>query len=143
MSPDATLAHEAGAADRNVCQSGCPFPTIQCAINSSHPADVIHIGAGTYFENPQVPNQRLTFVGAGQDLTVIDGIAVEAECVAQILNSSITRNTAACLAGEERHGPRAAPCPVMILPLPAGSTRPGTFLAAASSITTHCSSNKY
>jgi hypothetical protein len=69
----ATLAHEAGAADLNVCQSGCTFPTIQSAINSSHPTDVIHIAAGTYFENLLVPNQRLTIVGAGQDGTVIDG----------------------------------------------------------------------
>jgi nitrous oxidase accessory protein NosD len=69
----ATLAHEAGAADLNVCASGCAFPTIQSAINSSHADDVIHIAAGTYFENLLVPNQRLTFVGAGEDLTVIDG----------------------------------------------------------------------
>ena len=69
----ASLAHEASAADLNVCASGCPFPTIQSAINSSHVDDVIHIAAGTYFENLLVPNQRLTIVGAGQDLTVIDG----------------------------------------------------------------------
>ena len=69
----ATLAHAAGAADLNVCASGCAFPTIQSAINSSHAEDVIHIAAGTYFENLLVPNQRLTFVGAGEDLTVIDG----------------------------------------------------------------------
>src|SRR3569832_1183481 len=69
----ATLAHEAGAADLNVCASGCSFPTIQSAINSSHANDVIHIAAGTYFENLLVPNQRLTIVGAGQNLTVIDG----------------------------------------------------------------------
>jgi hypothetical protein len=69
----ATLAHEASAADLSVCASGCPFPTIQSAINSSHANDVIRIAAGTYFENLLVPNQRLTLVGAGQDLTVIDG----------------------------------------------------------------------
>jgi len=69
----ATLAHEASAANLDVCQTGCVFPTIQTAINSSHAGDVIRVAAGTYFENLQVPNQRLTIVGAGQDLTVIDG----------------------------------------------------------------------
>jgi predicted outer membrane repeat protein len=69
----ASLAHEASAADLNVCQLGCVFPTIQSAVNSSHAGDVIHVAAGTYFENLEVPNQRLTILGAGQDQTVIDG----------------------------------------------------------------------
>lgn len=69
----ASLAHEASAATLDVCQTGCVFSTIQTAINSSHAGDVIRIAAGTYFENLLVPNQRLTIVGAGQDLTVIDG----------------------------------------------------------------------
>ena len=69
----ASLAHEASAATLDVCQTGCVFSTIQTAINTSHAGDVIRVAAGTYFENLQVPNQRLTIVGAGQDLTVIDG----------------------------------------------------------------------
>jgi hypothetical protein len=69
----ASLAHQASATDLNVCQTGCVFPTIQSAIDNSRDNDVIHIAAGTYFENLQVPNRQLTIVGAGQDLTVIDG----------------------------------------------------------------------
>jgi len=69
----ASLAREASAATLDVCRSGCVFPTIQSAIDSSHDNDLIRIAAGTYFENLQIPNRQLTLVGAGQDLTVIDG----------------------------------------------------------------------
>ena len=69
----ASLAHQASAVTLDVCQTGCVFPTIQSAIDNSHDNDVIRIAAGTYFENLQVPNRQLTLVGAGQDLTVIDG----------------------------------------------------------------------
>jgi hypothetical protein len=100
----ATLAHEAGAADLNVCQSGCPFPTIQSAINSSHPADVIHIAAGTYFENLLVPNQRLTFVGAGQDLTVIDGRQRGTVVTLGAFGDSTTAQTVAIVGVTITHG---------------------------------------
>ena len=69
----AAVAHEASAADLTVCPAGCQHVTIQSAIDSSRAGDVIHIAAGTYFENLLVPNRRLTLLGAGQDLTQIDG----------------------------------------------------------------------
>jgi hypothetical protein len=69
----AAVAHEATAADLTVCPTGCQHVTIQSAIDSSQPGDVIHIAAGTYFENLLVPNKRLTLLGAGQDLTEING----------------------------------------------------------------------
>jgi Pectinesterase len=100
----ATLAHEASAADLNVCQSGCPFPTIQSAINSSHANDVIHIAAGTYFENLQVPNQRLTFVGAGQDLTVIDGRRRGTVVTLGAFGDSTTAQTVSIIAVTITHG---------------------------------------
>lgn len=69
----ASFAHQASAADLTVCPAGCQHVTIQSAIDSSHAGDVIHIAAGTYFENLLVPNRRLTLLGAGQDLTEING----------------------------------------------------------------------
>ena len=69
----AAVAHEASAADLTVCSAGCQHVTIQSAIDSSQPGDIIHIAAGTYFENLLVPNRRLTLLGAGQDLTEING----------------------------------------------------------------------
>jgi hypothetical protein len=70
----ASFAYEANASDLTVCRAGCQHATIQSAIDSSQPGDVIHIAAGTYFENLLVPNKRLTFLGAGQDQTAIDGL---------------------------------------------------------------------
>ena len=69
----ASFAQQASAADLTVCPAGCQHVTIQSAIDSSHAGDVIHIAAGTYFENLLVPNRRLTLLGAGQDLTEING----------------------------------------------------------------------
>jgi len=69
----ASLVQTANAADLSVCLTGCPFATIQSAINSSHSGDVVHIAAGTYFENLSIDGKRLTLLGAGEDLTVIDG----------------------------------------------------------------------
>jgi len=100
----ATLAHEAGAADLNVCASGCSFPTIQSAINSSHANDVIHIAAGTYFENLLVPNQRLTIVGAGQNLTVIDGRQRGTVVTLGAFGNSTTAQTVSIIGVTVTHG---------------------------------------
>jgi hypothetical protein len=69
----ATVTHTANATDLSVCKTGCPYATIQSAINNSRSGDVIHIGAGTYFENLLIEGERLTLIGAGEDLTEING----------------------------------------------------------------------
>jgi hypothetical protein len=70
----ATVTHTANATDISVCKTGCPYATIQSAINNSRSGDVIHIGAGTYFENLLIQGgERLTLIGAGEDLTEING----------------------------------------------------------------------
>jgi len=60
-------------ATRGVCKTGCTFTTIQSAINASRSGDTINIAAGTYAENLVIEGKTLTLIGAGQDLTVIDG----------------------------------------------------------------------
>jgi predicted outer membrane repeat protein len=62
----------ASAADLNVCSQGCTYSTVQGAIDNARSADTIHIAAGTYFENLTI-DKSLTLVGAGNDLTIIDG----------------------------------------------------------------------
>ena len=56
---------------RDVCHNGCPYATIQGAINNSSPGDTIRIAAGTYFEHLSVP-KSLILVGAGAGQTVVD-----------------------------------------------------------------------
>ena len=62
----------AQASTLNVCKSGCTYSTIQAAVNAANTADVIQIGAGTYFENIVI-TKSLTLLGGGEDFTVIDG----------------------------------------------------------------------
>lgn len=69
----ASLARQANASDLSVCATGCPLATIQSAIDSSHDGDIIHIGPGVYFENLNIGNERLTLLGAGEDVTQING----------------------------------------------------------------------
>src|SRR5581483_4014991 len=63
----------ASAADLSVCAHGCGFTSIQAAANAARSGDKIHIGQGTYFENVVIPTKGLTFIGAGKDLTTVDG----------------------------------------------------------------------
>jgi predicted outer membrane repeat protein len=64
---------QAAAATLNVCASGCPFTTIQSAVDHAAAGDTIAIAAGTYFENVTIPGNRLTLQGVGRRRVVIDG----------------------------------------------------------------------
>jgi hypothetical protein len=63
------FAGPALAAQRNVCHLGCPYTSIQSAINAASAGDTIAIGAGSYYENVVV-NKPVTLRGLGL-LTVI------------------------------------------------------------------------
>ena len=56
----------------NVCASGCPFTSVQDAIDAANPGDTIHICAGTY-GGVNIVNKDLTLRGAGQERTTLDG----------------------------------------------------------------------
>jgi hypothetical protein len=73
LSLGAVATSAAAAADLHVCAQTCSYATIQSAINNAHNGDVIHIAAGTYFENLRVAGKSVTLLGAGEDNTVIDG----------------------------------------------------------------------
>ena len=49
------------------------YPTIQSAINAAVPGDVVQVGPGTYVENLDLLGKEIQLVGAGPDLTTIDG----------------------------------------------------------------------
>jgi predicted outer membrane repeat protein len=68
----AAWSSSAHGATLSVCKSGCPYTSIQAAINSANANDVIQVGAGTFFENIVI-SKSLTILGAGEDDTVIDG----------------------------------------------------------------------
>src|SRR5690348_12990777 len=62
----------APAATLNVCPSGCPYSSIQDAINAANPGDTISVGAGTYTQVLTI-STTLTIAGAGAGRTLIDG----------------------------------------------------------------------
>jgi len=68
-----SLSTAASAADLSVCTQGCAFASIQAAVNAARSGDKINIGPGTYFENIVIPSAGLTLIGAGKDLTTVDG----------------------------------------------------------------------
>ena len=63
----------AAAATHNVCHSGCPYTTIQAAVDHSKAGDTILLAEGTYFENVTLPGTRLTVQGVGRRRVIIDG----------------------------------------------------------------------
>jgi hypothetical protein len=73
--------------NRDVCTSGCPYSSIQDAINAADDGDTIRVAQGRYFENIVINNSiTLTILGGwSQDfltrsndpsLTIIDGLGL-------------------------------------------------------------------
>lgn len=69
----ACLAAQADAAEIRVCQSGCPYDSIQDAIDSAPEDTTIRILPGIYSESLVIANKRLRLVGAGAAATILDG----------------------------------------------------------------------
>jgi len=65
----------AQAATLQVCKAGCPFATVQSAVNAAVTGDQIFIARGVYTENVTISGKSLVLDGSGLDLTVIDGDA--------------------------------------------------------------------
>jgi nitrous oxidase accessory protein NosD len=53
------------AATLSVCPSGCPYSTIQAAVNAAAAGDRVAVGGGTYVENVVI-DRPLTLQGAGE-----------------------------------------------------------------------------
>ena len=73
VTPLTMLTTRALAADLHVCPAGCPYGTIQGAVNSAVSGDVIQIGAGRYVENVKIIDKRLTLIGESAATTEVDG----------------------------------------------------------------------
>ena len=71
--------------------SGLDYATIQEAINATQTVDgnTITVDAGTYYEHVAV-NKRLKLVGAGQDLTIVDGNGTGSVISVSVGNSRIS-----------------------------------------------------
>ncbi|HVK55385.1 MAG TPA: hypothetical protein VM532_10195 [Burkholderiales bacterium] len=66
-------SQEALASHIDVCRSGCPFSSIQEAINSAQPGETIRISPGFYKENIVITDKSLTLKGEDSSKTVING----------------------------------------------------------------------
>ncbi len=73
MTADLVYANPAAARHLSVCPSGCPYPTIQSAIDSASAGDVIQIAKGRYIENLNTLGKRITLQGADRRTTLVDG----------------------------------------------------------------------
>ncbi len=107
---DATVEQTAVVLPVSVCSSGCPFNSIQTAVNAAADGAVIAIAAGTYFEN-LVLNQNVTLQGSRGGQTIINGSGVE-RVVLVPTGRTVTLNRLVIQNG------RAASSPVANLPQP-------------------------
>jgi len=70
----ACLGFAGSAVAATVCGSGCPFNSIQSAINAAQPGATISVGAGNYYEN-LVINKPLVLKGAGTKTVVYPSVS--------------------------------------------------------------------
>jgi parallel beta-helix repeat protein len=79
-----------GSTDRNIyCFGSIPAISIQQAINSANPGDIVNIPSGTYYENVII-NKTITLVGAGRDTTIINGQNISTTVTVSASNVSIS-----------------------------------------------------
>lgn len=107
---DETFSQTAVVWPVSVCASGCPFNSIQTAVNAAADGSVIAIAAGTYFENLTL-NQNVTLQGARSGQTIINGSAAE-RVILVLADRTVTLNRLVIQNG------RAASAPVANLPQP-------------------------
>jgi hypothetical protein len=67
-------ASPASASSYLVCSTGCPFTSIQSAINAVTPGTTIKIGPGEYFEN-LVVTKPVTLKGSGNETVIYPAIS--------------------------------------------------------------------
>jgi hypothetical protein len=82
-------ASPASASSYLVCSTGCPFTSIQTAIDAVTPGTTIKIGPGEYFEN-LVVTKSVTLKGAGSETVIYPSISAP-ECAS---SSSLCGGTA-------------------------------------------------
>ncbi len=83
------FSHAFGAANRDVCESGCAYSTIQAALDAAENTDTIRVAQGIYYENDIVVTNPLTvtiqggwdtsFASRSSDpsLTIVDGKGIK------------------------------------------------------------------
>jgi len=81
----------AWAGSYDVCEVGCPYTSIQSALNAASPGSVVTVGPGTFRESIAL-RPGVVLRGAGRNETVIQGSGSNPVVTAS--GSSIGRNTA-------------------------------------------------
>ncbi len=97
-----------------VCPNGCPFTSIQNAIDAAQTGDKITIARGTYTENlhilAPVAAKMLTLIGTGAPKTIVDGkqqdcvLEVETDYTVTITGMTFTNGKCLQAGGIVNHG---------------------------------------
>lgn len=74
-----------------VCASGCPYTSIQAAINAAIPGATISIGPGSYAENVTV-NTSVTLRGSGNATVIYPAVSAPNPCASSSLCGGMASN---------------------------------------------------
>jgi len=77
-----------GATNRDVCEMGCPYSSIQAAVNGAQNTDTVRVAQGLYFENVTITDPVTLTIQGGWDqtfttrssdptLTVVNGMGLD------------------------------------------------------------------